>query len=240
METEDLPPELLLPPKRLGSLLADARVAGGYSLTEAAVALDGALSSVDLLEVETGRRPVLDPELEALTGLYGIPTTSLIPERSRLEIDLDEGLLAVGARQVALGGAAAQEREVLSQYLAMVYTMRDVSPGRPVTLRAPDLEVLGSALRQPAEQIEAELLEMMVHAGSTLEPRMRRLRGRVLIPAIGLVVAATTAGVLLLVANDSSAEPSEPVPGEVPTEVGHAVVQERLSDGSPGPVVPRD
>lgn len=240
MQTDDPPPDLLLPPKRLGSLLADARVAGGYSLAEAAVALDGELSSLDLLEVETGRRPVLDPELEALTGLYGIPTTSLIPERSRLEIDLDEGLLAVGARQVALGGAAAQEREVLSQYLAMVYTMRAVPPGRSVTLRAPDLEVLGSALRRPAEQIEAELLEMMVQAGTTLEPRMRRLRGRVLIPVIGLVVAATTAGVLLMVANDSSAEPSEPVAGDVPTEIGDGVVQERLSDGSPGPVVPRD
>ena len=83
---------------------------------------------------------------------------------------------------------------------------------------------------------------MMVDAGAVVEPRMRRLRGRVLIPAIGLVVAATTAGMLLLV-NDSDATPAPDgtnAPAVVETEIGDGVVQERLPDGSPGPVVVRD
>ena len=146
MQTEELPSELLLPPKRLGSLLAEARLAGGYSLVEAADQLSDAWSPVELLEVETGLRPVLDPDLEVLTDLYGIPTTSLIPERSRLVIDLDEGVLGVGSQRVVLGGETAQEREVLEQYLAMVYTMRDLRPGLSVPLRTPDLEVLSTAL----------------------------------------------------------------------------------------------
>jgi hypothetical protein len=237
MQAEEVPTELLMPPKRLGSLLAAARVSRGFSLVEAAEAAGGQLSSRDLLEVETGCRQVLDPELRALTGLYGIPTTSLIPERSILVIDLDEGVLAAGAQRVVLGGDVVQEREVLGRYLAMLYAMRGVAPGQHVTLRAPDLEVLGTALRRPAEQLESELLEMMVGQGIGLEPRIQRLRGRVLIPAIGLVVAATAAGLLLLVANDSDATPV-PVTAEV--EIGDAVVQERLPDGTPGPVQVRD
>jgi hypothetical protein len=238
----DLPPESLLPPRRLGGLLAEARLAGGYSLVEAAEALGDPWSPVELLEVETGRRPVLDPDLEVLTDLYGIETTSLIPERSRLVIDLDEGVLGVGGHQVALGGATAQDREVLGQYLAMVYTMRDLPPGRSVPLRTPDLEVLSTALSRPTDELEAELRQMMIDAGTVVEPRMQRLRGRVLIPAIGLVVAATAAGVLLLV-NDSDAAPARDgadVPAAVDVEVGDAVVQHRLPDGSPGPVEVRD
>lgn len=67
-------------------------------------------------------------DAEILTGLYGIQTTSLIPERSRLEIDLDERMLGVGARRVQLGGDTVQERQVLTEYLAMVYAMRDSDP----------------------------------------------------------------------------------------------------------------
>lgn len=242
MKTEDLPPELLLPPKRLGSLLAEARLSGGYSLVEAADALGTNWSPVELLEVETGRRPVLDPDLEQLTELYGIATTSLIPERSRLVIDLDERVLGVGGQQVVLGGDVVQDREVLGQYLAMVYTMRDLRPGLSVPLREPDLEVLSSALERPTDELEAELRQMMVDAGAVVEPKMHRLRGRVLIPAIGLIVAATTAGVLLLV-NDSDATPAPEganPPAAVTTDIGDAAVQERLPDGTPGPVQVRD
>jgi transcriptional regulator with XRE-family HTH domain len=242
MKTEELPPELLLPPKRLGTLLAEARLSGGYSLVEAADALGMNWSPVELLEVETGRRPVLDPDLEQLTDLYGIATTSLIPERSRLVIDLDEKVLGVGDRKVVLGGDVVQEREVLGQYLAMVYTMRDLRPGLSVPLRTPDLEVLSFALERPTEELETELRQMMVDAGAVVEPKMQRLRGRVLIPAIGLIVAATAAGVLLLV-NDSDATPAPEgtnPPAAVTTDIGDAVVQERLPDGTPGPVQVRD
>lgn len=242
MTTEILPPESLLPPRRLGSLLAQARLSGGYSLIEASDALGEPWSPVELLEVETGRRPLLDPDLETLTELYGIETTSLIPDRSRLVIDLDEGLLGVGDTRVTLGGQSRQEREVLSQYLAMVYTMRELPPGCEVPLRSPDLSVLSTALDRPAELIEAELRQMMVDAASITEPRMARLRGRILIPAIGLVVAATTAGLLLLV-SDSDATPAKEgvdAPAALDTEIGDAVVQERNADGTPGPVEVRD
>lgn len=242
MQTDELPPELLVPPKRLGTLLAQARLAGGFSLVEASDALGERFSSVQLLEVETGRRPVLDPDLVTLTELYGIATTDLIPDRSQLVIDLDEGLLGVGERQVQLGVETPGRDDVLAQYLAMVYAMRDLRPGSQVPLRTPDMEVLATALSTPPDQLEDELRRMMADAG-VVEPRLQRLRGRVLIPAIGVVVAATTAGMLLLVSNTSDATPASEDPAAavvVDTEIGDAVVQERLPDGTPGPVVVRD
>lgn len=241
MTTDELSAELLLPPKRLGTLLAEARLSHGYTLAEATEALGNDWDPIELLEVETGRKPLLDPDLAVLTQLYGITTSKLIPDRSRLVIDLDEGVLSVGAHQVALN-ADAHQRDVLARYLAMVYTMRELPPGREITLRNPDLDVLGAALRRPADEVEAQLRELMVDSSAIVAPRMRRLRGRLLVPAIGLVVAATTAGVLLLV-KDSDASPgtddgaaSADGSSSTPTEIGDAVVQERLADGTPGEV----
>lgn len=258
MQTRDLPAELLLPPKRLGTLLAEARLDGGYSLAEAAEALGPTWSPLTLLEVETGRRPVMDPEVAALTELYGIETTSLIPERSHLVIDLTEGTLAAGDRTTRFESDSVERREVLAQYLAMVYAMRDVSPGVAVPLREPDLEILEGVLGSPRRVIESELRAMMLRPDGPVAHRMGRLRGRVLIPVIGVVVAVTAVGTLLFVSGDTDAavvdstggseqvdtptgaEPSDPAPATAEVEIGDAVVQERLPDGTPGPVEIRD
>ncbi len=266
MQTRDLPAELLLPPKRLGALLAEARVEGGYSLTEAADALGDNWSPLTLLEVETGRRPVMDPDVTALTELYGIPTTTLIPERSHLVVDLTEGTLAAGDRTVRFESNVVERQEVLAQYLAMVYAMRDLRPGTAVPLREPDLEVLEGVLGTPRRNIEAELRSLMLVPDGPVASRMGRLRGRVLIPIIGVVVAVTAAGTLLLVSGDSDAtvvdttdrtetpasddggtvddgtgtDDGSGAPAADEVEIGDAVVQERLPDGSPGPVQTRD
>lgn len=249
--------DLLVPPRRLGNLLAGARADGGYTLAEAADALGGDWSAVDLLEVETGRRALTDDDLEDLAGLYGIDTTRLVPERSHLVIDLTEGTLGVGSRTISLEGSAALRRDVLARYLALVYAMRDLPAGSPLHLRQPDIEVLSSALGAPGPEIAAELRELVEDGAATVEPRMARIRGRILVPVIGIVVAATAAGTLLLVSNDSDAAPADagsvPAGGETgaedagtgdaagaPVEIGDAVVQERLPDGSPGPVQVRD
>ncbi len=256
MQTRDLPAELLLPPKRLGALLAEARVEGGFSLSEAADALGRTWSPLTLLEIETGVRPVMDPEVRSLTELYGIETTTLIPERSHLVIDLSEGTLAVGDRSVRLEGSAVERRAVLAQYLAMVYAMRDLRAGTAVPLREPDLAILSGVLGASPREIETELRTLMLSPDGPVAHRMGRLRGRLLIPVIGVVVAVTAAGTLLLVSGDSDAaevrstggteqvgpgagaDADAPVTEDV--EIGDAVVQERLPDGTPGPVEVRD
>lgn len=256
MQTRDLPAELLLPPKRLGNLLADARVGGGYSLTEAADALGPTWNPVTLLEVETGLRPVMDPDIKSLTELYGIETTTLIPERSHLVVDLTEGTLGAGGEIVRFESDVVERREVLAQYLAMVYSMRDIKPGLAVPLREPDMEILQGVLGAPKADIESELRALMVSTNAGVGRRVDKLRGRLLIPVIGVVVAVTAVGTLLLVSNDSDAAvvnstgaaQTTAVPGDsdvsasvgAETEIGEAVVQERLPDGTPGPVTPRN
>lgn len=249
--SDRVPNDLLVPPQRLGALLAHARLERGYTLAEAADALGGPWSTVDLLEVETGRRPLLDPQIEQLAALYGIDTATLIPERSRLVIDLDDATMRSGEHVVDLRNGEVERREVLGRYLAMVYSMRDAHPGRAVPLRVDDLTLLESVLSVSRGQLITELERMMLDESWFVEPRVSRLRGRVFVPAIGIIVAATTAGLLLFVAADdgpAGATGGDPPAWEqqtdelapVEVEIGDAVVQERLPDGSPGPVVPRD
>jgi len=255
MPTRETATELLVPPRRLGQLLASARVRNGFSLDEAASALGPQWSALELLEIETGHRPVLDTDLATLTNLYEIPTTNLIPPRSHLMLDLDERVLEVGHQRAQLQGEVVERQEVLSRYLSMVYAMRDVTPGRSVPLRLPDLDVLSGVLGAPRHQLEDELITMMVADSESLGRRTRALKGRLLIPVIGVVVAVTAVGALLLVTNDSDAVTNPggttqatvisdtTVAGDtsaVTTDIGDAVVQERLPDGTPGPVETRD
>ncbi len=240
--SDHVPNDLLVPPQRLGQLLAQARLGRGLTLPEASDALGAPWTTAELLEVETGRRPLLDPQIERIAELYDIDTTTLIPARSRLAIDLEDATMRSGEHVVDLRGGSVERREVLGRYLAMVYTMRDTRPGTAVPLRVDDLDLLERVLEVSGRDLVAELERLMVDERAFVQPRMSRLRGRVLLPAVGVIVAATTAGLLLFVAADE-----EPVGATtaatadtVEVEIGDAVVQERRPDGTPGPVVPRD
>lgn len=242
-----VPNELLVPPRRLGQLLAQTRLELGYTLEEAAEALGEHWSALDLLEIETGHRPPLDRDLAAITGLYGIQTGTLIPDRSQLVLDLEEGVLAVGPRSVSLSSDQIARRDLLSNYLSLVYMMRDVRPGTAVPLRYPDLETLSHVTECSKREVEDELRRLMVESVHLLERKKRRLRKRILIPTVGVVVAVTTAGTLLLTGERSGASSATPAgPGSskrdlgAPTEIGTAIIQDRLPDGTPGPVHLRD
>lgn len=241
MQISTTQPELLVPPKRLGHVLAEARLAGGFSLEEAAQALGGQWTPLDLLEVETGRRLLQDPQVKEIAGLYEVPTSTLIPARSRLIVDITEGTLAVGGETVQFEQSEVERRDVLSRYLSMVYAMRDITPGKPVPLRLPDLEVLEGVFTTPRRDLEDELRELMVDRTGTVKHRTRTLRGRVMVPIAGILVAATTVGSLVLVSSKDSGAAAGPTNAgdSVDIEIGTAVVQERLPDGTPGPVVPR-
>lgn len=252
MQTSLVPRELLVPPRRLGQLLANARITQGYSLDEAAEELGDNWSSLSLLEIETGHRTAPDADVRFLANFYGIHTDTLIPSRSKLQLDLSEGVLSAGHHATKLGSDKVHRRDVLSSYLSMVYVMRDIKPGHAIPLRLDDLSTLSVALEFPTRSIEDELRLMMINEVGNLGRRGSRLRGRVLVPIIGVVVAVTVAGTLLLVSDDSGAAEA-PAGGAKPaaasvkgdgstgatgaaTEIGQAVVQERLPDGTPGPV----
>ena len=239
--------DVLVPPRRLGSLLSEARVVRGFSLEDAAARLGGRLSSVALLEAETGHRTLDDRDLAALAELYGIDTAELVPPRSELVIDLTEGTIAAGpdGSRVTLVPDPEDRAEVLARYLTLVYSMRRTPPGTQIPLRVGDMVVLSEALGVPVPQVTEELRSMMDGSGPTVEGRLRRLRGRVLVPAVGVLVAATAAGALVLVTRSeqvpAAGAADAPAMAEGPApQILDAVVQERAPDGSAGPVVVRD
>jgi len=238
--------ETLVPPRRLGRLLAEARLERGLTVADVCAEVGGAIEDVELLEIETGRRPITDNDLKSLAELYGLKTSSMVPSRSQLVIDLDEGLIEADGSTTELSGAT-QRQEVLSKYLALVYSMRGKEPGTNLTLRIADLDVLAEALDSDRRVIEDELVALMVDAPEPVRKRFRLLRGRTVVPVVGVLVASTTAGALVLTdAKDSAASEmqrpaaEQPAPRVAATNpvvvIDDAAFQERDADGAPGVV----
>ena len=239
----------LIPPRRLGTLLSEARARKGFTLEDLAERSNGRFSLSALSSIERGSRDVSDEDAKRLAAIYELEATSLVPPRSKLIVDLNEGLLTVDDRTLRVGRSTPSRDEVLARYLTLVYSMRRLDPGAPLTLRVDDLDVLGRALRVGSRTLEADLEALIAHPDQLLGWRSRLLKRRVLIPAAGVMVALLGVGALVLVqgpqtvdagTNDPASVPAASVVVSVPTDIGSAVVQERLPDGSAGPVVVRN
>ena len=175
----------LAPPRRLGTLLAQARLASGTSLDE--LASSSAEWTVERLEaVERGGVEFDDGQLAGVATLYGVDVATIVPPRSKLVVDLDEGILRVDGRRSATEvGEGADRHEVLARYLALVYSMRQVQPGTEITLRVDDLDVLGTCLRVGRQTLVADLESLMSNPDDLVGWRLRLLRKKVLVPARG-------------------------------------------------------
>lgn len=196
----------LVPPRRLGTLLRQARVAAGLELEELA-ARQRELTVVDLDDLEHGRRVVDDSLLTRLVTLYGVEDAGLLPTRSQLVIDLDEGRIAVDQSDVSTEGLSGPDA-VLARYLALVYHLRELPLGTAIGLRDVDLEVLSTALEIETIDIEQRLKRLMSDEDA-IAADQRRIRRRMLMPLVGVVIAACSAGVLILVADsDDAPDPS--------------------------------
>lgn len=191
----------MVPPRRLGALLREARLTAGLAL-ESLASED--LTVVDLDDIEHGRRLVDDELLQALVGLYGVEDAGLLPDRARLVIDLDEGRIAVDDDGVDADGVSDADA-VLARYLALVYHLRELPIGSPIGLRDLDLDVLGTALALDTDDVSRRLTRLIA-AEDVIARDQRRIRRRLLLPLVGVVIAAVTGGVLLLVA-ESGDEP---------------------------------
>jgi len=200
MDTEQV---ALVPPRRLGSLLRQSRLAAGSDLHDLAVR--GEFGVVDLDDIEHGRRPVDDATLATLLSLYGIEDAGLLPARSRLIIDLDAGRIAVDQVDVTVDGTDTADK-VLARYLALVYRLRELPLGTPLSLRDVDLDVLSTALSIDASDVESRL-ERLMREKTVVDRDQSRLRRRLLVPLAGVVVAATAVGVLVLVSQSTDSAP---------------------------------
>jgi transcriptional regulator with XRE-family HTH domain len=209
------PTTSLVPPRRLGALLRQARLDSGRELGELTAA--SGLSVVELDDVEHGRRELDESMLTALVDSYGIAAARLVPERSQLVIDLDEGRIAVNRTDVDVDPAYGPDA-ILTRYLALVYRLREVPLGTPLHLRDVDVDVLSGALSLETEDVDARLHRLM-NRRSDVADDQRRIRRQLLLPLIGVVIAATGVGTLVLVADRDA----PPVPAaDVSTDAGAA------------------
>jgi transcriptional regulator with XRE-family HTH domain len=219
-------PAVLVPPVRLGRLLAETREASGESIDELA-RRSGMLADPAFLDaIETGHAELDEPTVRWVTALYGVRAEQLVPQRTRLVIDLTEG--TVGAGELRLRFEEPTGDQVLVNYLALVYAMRNVTVGTPVPMRKEDVVILGEALQQRPRDLEADLRRLMHGAVPHVDGRSRAFRRRLIVPLAGILVAATSVGGLLLLPGQGDHDRVSAVDtAPAPTQIGEAATLER-------------
>lgn len=227
-------PATLVPPVRLGRLLHEVRVAHGETVDDLVRRCGLAYDDDFFVDVEAGRVALDDGLVRWLSSLYDVRADQLVPARSQLVIDVDEGWVAIGPHRGAAPQTAEGPDDVLKRYLALVYELRGLAVGSPLRLRDLDLDVLGHALELRTRDVQRRLHDLMQGDREPVDSVARRLRKNVVVPLAGVLVAVTAVGGLLFVRADDD-RPASPttvvdvsragavVPGSV--DIGTAAVE---------------
>jgi transcriptional regulator with XRE-family HTH domain len=224
--------ETLVPPGRLGALLFGRRQASGLTLDAVADHSGGIFTADELALVESGTIMLADDDITRVTTLYGVDLRELSPHRAMLEIDRTEGRVQIGESAKRFH-PADDDREIMASYLALVYRVRGMEPGQILPARVGDLTVLAAVFGTSPDEVHRALDDLMLNSVGHLRTRHTLLRRRVIVPAIGALIAVTAIGGLLLT--------QHPAHQSVPTHIGTALVIDRSADvqtpagGSIGP-----
>jgi hypothetical protein len=218
-----------VPTRRLGRLITESREHAGVTIEDLVKAnYRGLASYTELTDVEAGRRPIDAGMLERLVELYGIDPIEMVPERTELVIDLDEKMLIADVASTTLEHAD-DGHHVLTRYLGLVYSLRDMDPGTSIPLRDVDLEVLAGAISRPADDIERSLHMMMAPSNPEVAAQVTKLRSRRLIAFAGIVLGATVVGTVVAVGSQTQREGGSSadqrlVPAEVSVDPSGAAI----------------
>jgi transcriptional regulator with XRE-family HTH domain len=147
-----------LSPKEVGRQLRHVRRKQGLSRSE--VARSAGLTRRELAAYERGRSAVPESDLWCLAGSCGVDVGELLPNRTPVTVSSDLSLLAVGDSIKYLRNPVDDD-ELLREYLAMIYQLRNLPPGSKVPLRERDLMSLADALGGSPERIEERLVEII-------------------------------------------------------------------------------
>lgn len=222
------------PPERVGNLLAMARTRRGLTLEEVSAALSRKLSMHDVLSIEEGRMRVQPSRFRELSELYGIDPDALVPPRSQLILDLNEGFIRAGDDMALLSDDAGSD-QVLRRYLHLVYRMRAAEPSEVLALRHADIDALASALKIPSAEVAEALRSLMGEVSQ--DEGLRRRRNAILLGiAIAAVAALALAWAALSGDGSSGSQPTTP-PVSTTTTVPDAAgspVQTSAVSSTPG------
>lgn len=186
----------LVPRRRLGTLLSDRRALYGYDLADMARRSSGRFSEATLEAIESGSVELTDADIESLSLLYEFNSTPPRAQRSKLIIADDEDMpLPFTADTLDDEVVTA----VLQRYVALLYLLRNTPVGEPLALRSDDLGMLARAFAGTEDDMAARLEHIMVHDVASVSEQAERMRRRLVVPAAGLLVGPTPAGMLVLV-----------------------------------------
>lgn len=179
--------------------------------------------------LERGAVAVVDHDIQAVAALYGVDLAQSVRGQAELIIDRSEGKLAIGDSRGRFA-PNDDDRDIMIRYLSLVYRLRNSAPGQVLPARNGDLEVLAQVFSSTPEEVRLALEDLMLHHAPALRETHRILRRRVAIPAIGVLVALTAVGGLVLM---SRSEPASPKPSAGQSvEIGTAMTIERTPDGT--------
>ncbi len=145
-------------PKEVGRQLRHVRRKQGLSRSE--VARSAGLTRRELAAYESGRAEVPESDLWCLAGSCGVDVSELLPNRAPVKVSSDLSLLAIGDSIRYLRNPVDDD-EMLREYLAMIYELRNLPPGSRIPLRERDLMSLADALGGSPERIESRLVELI-------------------------------------------------------------------------------
>jgi hypothetical protein len=214
--------DALVPPASLAALLVQSRGKSHRSLESIEFASEGRFPLHMLVQIEAGVLTLNDKDLREIAQLYGVSLSELTPSRSTLFIDRNEGKIFMGDTKGKFMPDDNDEK-ILLRYLALVYKMRDTKPGIEVGPRDNDLFVLSTVFGCSPEEIRQQLQQLMKHSASEIRVLHGSLRSRVIVPALGILVALTAVGGLILArsSDDPSAAPASAI------NIGTALIIER-------------
>lgn len=191
----------MVPPARFAVLLKSRRAERGLDL-ETLASQSAAFSVSQLAEIERGQVEAAELRMADLVALYDLDAGPVVPARSELVLDLEQKHVRVGS--TALSFEQPTAALVLERYVSLLYLLRDETPGRRLTLRDDDLDVLGHALLRSKGNLVEDLERIM--GGPKVGAGTERISRAGVIMAAGLLVGATAAGSLIMVAPTSTSD----------------------------------
>jgi hypothetical protein len=187
----------LVPPASLAALLVAARGKSHLSLEQMEAKSRGYFCVADLVQIEAGILTLNDSQLRGIARLYGVDIATVAPGRSQLIIDRNEGKILMGDTKGKFL-PDDDDHQIMMRYLALVYKMRDQKPGVELGPRDNDLDVLATVFGCSTEAVHDELVRLMRTSGPEIRALHGSLRWRVAVPALGVLVAITAVGGLIL------------------------------------------
>jgi transcriptional regulator with XRE-family HTH domain len=223
----------IVPPRRLGMLLAGVRDDCGLTLLEASERTG--MDEHRLASIEAGDAPLDGESVEQILAGYGTTLDELLPARRQVVLDLASGRLLVAEEVTRFEGSPSAE-EVLAAYLSLVYSLRHATPGSPVVLRGYDVAVLARALDLAEPEVEHRLTDLMLEPSDEVSRLTKLLHSKLVVPMAGAVIVATALGTVLVLRSDDRPTPaptSVQRMGDVPPpSVGPAATAVRNEDGT--------